>query len=45
MKIKYGLPGQEDHEMVFKGAVNVLMREDGFMAGNQTQWDSNLADA
>lgn len=39
IKIKYGLQGNENNELIFKAKLEVLIREDGFVHGTYTHWD------
>jgi hypothetical protein len=41
IKIKYGLPGKEKHELTFKGKVEALMRPEGFNQMTYTHWDTD----
>lgn len=39
LKIKYGMPDDEKHELRFRGRVEALMRPEGFLQGTYTHWD------
>lgn len=40
LKIKYGFPGREKYELLFKGKVEALIRPEGFLQMTYTNWDS-----